>query len=60
MISDGGFCKMLSKNNYLKRHNEISQWDYYSGELKMTFVPLKFNLSAANKGNYNIVLYWWE
>lgn len=49
MSSDGGFCKMQSRNNSLKRHIKISQWAYYSGEMKMIFVPLKITLNAPNK-----------
>lgn len=41
MSADGGFRKMQSKNNYLKSHNEVFQWVYDSGELKMIFLPLK-------------------
>lgn len=43
------FAKCTPKNNYLKRHIVISQCIYYSGELKMVFVPLKITLNAPNK-----------
>lgn len=47
--SDGGFYKMQSKSNYLKRHNEVSQGVYFSKEVKMVFLPLKVTLNAPNK-----------